>query len=353
MQAHHTQNKRDENSLISDLFNTYPRLCLALRNLILTEASKDASKDLQRLPKIISIIKKKFDFFPVDNRIVYERVAGVDAGSQWVPLASRWFAIIAALVYQLPKVKRFFIKPEAIKLSHSFSREKFHELVSIKRETMLFKTSVNFLNKNSSIDLLLIDGPLAFSNWWANKGERQDRLELITSINVLLNLCEKNGIAVAGVVKRANARYLINYLKLQQETTLSDAFVLLQTLESNERTDVFSPRKALKRTVRASPFMDQINCCIYSFYMRSSSNHLVPPIRIDIPEFMLNSVSNLASYCHSTAVNHGIPLPLVKADEEVRITKKFVEEIYWELIPRLEKNLGASSLVARMWGEFK
>jgi len=212
------------------------------------------------------------------------------------------------------------------------------------------ETLVEFMMNHGNVDLILIDGPLAFGNWWSNKGEERDRFALISSVNLLLSLCALEDVAVAGVVKRATARYLIHYLGLQQKTSLSDAFVLLQTLKLGERTDVFSPREALKRAVRAAPFMDLIDHPIYSFYMRSSSNHLVPPIRIDIPGFMLDRVDDLAGYCFSTAVRDGIPLPVVKADEEVRVTKRFVNEVYSELISRLESRFG-SSLTAKIWGE--
>jgi len=350
MLAHRTQNRKEQNSLISSLLKrrttTYPRLCLALRNLIIDEVSKDAHEDFTRLPEIVSEVKRQLNFYPVDRRILYERVAGADAGSQRVPLASRWFAVITALIYQLPKARRYFTSPETIKLPYHFSAEKFHEIVSVRRETKLFETSANFLMKNEGVDLTLIDGPLAFSNWWARKGEKRDRLALISSINLLLNLCADRGIAVAGVVKRATARYLIRYLGLQEKTSLPDAFVLLQTLKHGERTAVFSPRNALRRTVRAAPFMDLIDCHIYSFYIRTTSNRLLPPIRIDVPEFMLSHVDELAAYCHSTAVRDGIPLPIVKADEEVRVTKRFVNEVYSELIPRLESHFGPSLAAA-------
>jgi len=325
---------------------------LALRNLIINEVSKDVHEDFLKLPEVVSAVEKKLAFYHVDRKIAYGRVAGADAGSQRVPLASRWFAVIAALVYQLPNAERYFTNPETIRLPYSFSGEKFHEIVSVRREAKLFETSASFLMNRGTVDLILVDGPLAFSNWWANKGKERDRFALISSINLLLNLCAEEGVAVAGVVKRATARYLINYLGLQQKTSLSDSFVILQILKPGERTDVFSPGDGLKRTVRATPFMDLIDHSIYSFYLRSSSNHLVPPIRIDIPGFMLDRVDDLAGYCCSTAVRDGIPLPIVKADEEVRVTKKFVNEVYSELIPRLERRF-APSLAAGIWGEFR
>jgi len=357
MTAHRTQIEDDTNSLISSLVKervtTYPRLCLALRNLILDEVSQDIHEDILRLPEVISAIRERIALYPVERKAAYEKVAGVDAGSQRVPLASRWFAVIAALVYRLPKAERYFNEPETIKLPYSFSGEKFHEIVSIRREAKLFETSVSFLKNRGAVDLILVDGPLAFGNWWTNKAEREDRSALVSSVNSLLSLCEEKGIAVAGVVKRATARYLIHYLGLCQITSLSDAFVLLQVLKPGQRTDIFSPSEALRRTMRAAPFMDRISHPVYSFYLRSSSHYLSPPIRIDLPKFMLASVDNLAGYCYSTAVREGIPLPIVKADEEVRVTKNFINEIYSELIPRLEGRFGDSSLAAGIWGGFE
>ncbi len=352
--SYRTQTRRENNSLISGSLRerkrTYPRLCLALRNLILDEVSKDVHEDFLKLPEVVSAVNESLALYSVDRKKAYGRVAGADAGSQRVPLASRWFAVIAALLYQLPNSHRYFTDPETIKLPYSYSGEKFHEIVSVRREAKLFETLAEFMMNHGNVDLILIDGPLAFGNWWSNKGEERDRFALISSVNLLLSLCALEDVAVAGVVKRATARYLIHYLGLQKRTSLSDAFVLLQTMKPGERTDVFSPREALKRAVRAAPFMDLIDHPIYSFYMRSSSNHLVPPIRIDIPGFMLDRVDELAGYCFSTAVRDGIPLPVVKADEEVRVTKRFVNEVYSELISRLENRFG-SSLTAGIWGE--
>ncbi|UCC33864.1 MAG: DNA double-strand break repair nuclease NurA [Candidatus Bathyarchaeota archaeon] len=318
----------------------------------MNEVSNDAREDFAKLPEIISEVKRQLDFYPVSHNIVYRRVAGADAGSQRVPLASRWFAVMTALVYQMPNSCRYFTRPETIKLPYGFSSERFYEIVSVRRETKLFKTAVSFLANDNRVDLMLIDGPLAFSNWWVRKGEERERLALISSINLLLNRCAERGVAVAGIVKRATARYLVRYLGLQERTHLPDAFILLQALESGERTAIFSPRSALRRTTKTTPFMDLINWPIHSFYLRASSNPLLPPIRIDVPEFMLKQVNPLADYIRATAVRDGIPLAIVKADEEVRVTKRFVNEVYSELIPRLERRFG-SSLAASMRGELE
>ena len=330
--------------------STYPRLCLALHDLILSEVTQDAHRCILNLSGITSMVKKEIRFHRVVKRPTYREVVGVDAGSQRVPLASCWFAVVAALAFKIPEAKRFFDGPESIKLSYDIPGDRFHEIVSVRRENKLFETAIKFLSEDSC-ELILIDGPLAFGNWWVMKGEEKDRESLIRSVNAFLEICEEKNIAVAGVVKRATARYLVNKLGIGRETSLSDAFILLQMMSFGERTDVFSPREALKKVFHKAPFMDKIKHHIHSFYIRLSSNPLVSPIRIDLPEFMLDRVDEVASYCLYSAVRDGIPLPIIKADEEVRITKRFVREVYSELVPRMERIFGSASLVGSIWGE--
>ncbi len=330
----------------------YPHLCLALRSLILDEVTKDTHKCILDLPMMLDRVKREIRFHRVLKRRVYDSVVGVDAGSQRVPLASYWFAVIAALAFKVPEAKRFFSTPESVKMSYDVSGDKFHEIVSVRRESLLFKTARKFLLEDSA-DLILVDGPLAFGNWWVMKGEERDREALIRSVNSFLRLCEKKKVAVAGVVKRATARYLVNELGIGRETSLSDAFLLLQTMGFGERTEIFSPSKILRKFFHKAPFMERIAYQIHSFYIRLSPNPLVSPVRIDIPEFMVDQVDDIAGYCLYSAVHDGIPLPIVKADEEVRITKRFVREVYSELVPRMERIFGSASLAAAIWGEFK
>jgi hypothetical protein len=296
-------------------------------------------------------MERSVEVLPVKRAIPYEVVAGVDAGSQRVPLAFQWSAAIDALVFSLPNSRRFYTDPEVVKLPYNYSRERFQDVVSIKRETKLFKTAKKFLEQNDHVNLILVDGPIAFGNWWLKKGEELDRFELVSTINSLLDFCACKGISVAGVVKRATARYLINSLGLTEKTTLPDAYILLQLLKPGQRIGCFCPKEAFLKAFGTAPFMDKIAYPIHSFYIRTSSNDLSPPIRIDIPEFMLDWVDELAGYCYATQVREGIPLAIARADEEVRITKRFVSEVYSELVPRITRRFGVPSLAATIWGE--
>ena len=336
---------------ITSEFSSHPDLCLAIRNLVLKEISLDVSTDLNLVKTMAEKIRAEAGITEICRREHFTRVTGVDAGEQRVPLSSRWYAVISALAYSLPEGRCFFTNPKSIKLSYGLSDLKFKSITSVRREAKLYETAVDFVEKTPNVQLILIDGPLVLSNWWRAAGRSVDRRTLVNRVNEFLRLCQEREILVAGIVKRPSARYLLYYLGLQDETNLPDSFILLQVLRAGERTEVFSPRSALRRVVRSSPFMDAVEFPIYSLYARLSKDWAIPPIRIDLPAFSLGYMEEIVEYCYATSYLHGIPLPIVKADEAVRISKKFLDDVYLEVVSRVERETGEVSYVAPVWGE--
>ena len=328
-------------------------LGLAIRNLMLAEVSGDVDEESPAIRQLSAKIRQELAFLEMSKRNLFKTVAGADAGSQILPLASRRYAVISALVYSLPSGFRFFLAPESLSLPYTLSGERFNGTVSVRREAKLFETACAFIERYPSIQLVLVDGPLAFSNLWGMTGQRHDRQRLIDAVNRFLRLCMEEDIVVAGAVKRPSARYLVYHLELQDETDLPDAFLLLQALRPGERTEVFSPRAALRRAARATPFMDAVDCPIYSFYGRFSRDWFIPPIRIDLPAFSLGYLDEVADYCYWSGFWNGIPLPIIRADEEVRISKRFMGDIYTEIVSHVGRMTGEISHLAPYWGEGK
>jgi len=332
-------------------FSSSPDLCLAIRNLVLEEISLDVGADLDLVRKIAEKIRADAGIVGIRRRECFTRVTGVDAGEQRISLSSRWYAVISALAYSLPEGRCFFADPKSIKFSYGLSDLKFESITSVRREAKLYETAIDFVKKTPDAQLILVDGPLALSNWWRAAGRTVDRRALVNKVNEFLHLCQDREILVAGIVKRPSARYLLYHLGLQEETNLPDSFVLLQVLKPGERTEVFSPRAALRRVVRSSPFMDAVEFPVYSLYARLSGDWTLPPIRIDLPAFSLGYVEEIVDYCYATSYLQGIPLPIVKADEAVRISKKFLDDVYLEVVSRVERETGEVSYVAPVWGE--
>jgi hypothetical protein len=231
--------------------------------------------------------------------------------------------------------------------------EGFKSLVNIRREARLYETALRFVEERPSLKLLLIDGPLVFSNWWNKAGRVEDRRRLVDSVRKLLAICRDEGIIVTGIVKRPSARYLIYDLRLQGETNLHDSFLLLHVLRPGERTDIFSPRSALRKASKSSPVMDDIACPIYSFYGRFSKEWSIPPIRVDVPAYCLAFLEDIVDYCNYSSFWGGIPLAIVRADEEVRISRSFMSEIYADILNRASHEGLDVSHLAPYWGEGK
>jgi hypothetical protein len=255
------------------------------------------------------------------------------------------------MAYSLNDGHKFFLQPESFSQPYSLARDRFPSTVNLRREAKLYETANRFLEEHGGTDLLLIDGPLAFSNAWRNAGREEDRRRLIDAVNLLLDKCRQLGVVAAGVVKRPSARYLVHYLGLQDETDLSDSFLMLHALEPGQRTDIFSAKTAMRMASGGSGFMDAVDEPIYSFYARLTGEWSIPPIRIDLPAFCLSEIDDVADYCYSTSLYNGVPLAIVKADEAVKVTRRFISDVYSEIVTRVGREAGEVSQLAPYWGE--
>ena len=99
--------------------------------------------------------------------------------------------------------------------------------------------------------------------------------------------------------------------------------------------------------------MDAISFPIYSFYGRFSKEWSIPPIRVDLPAYCLAFLDEIVDYCNYSSFWGGIPLAIIRADEEVRISKSFMSEIYADMINEASYQNWDVSHLAPYWGEGK
>jgi len=329
----------------------YKNIHLSMRDLLLREVSRDILLDQPEITEIAKRIRDEAALFPMSKHEVFKYVAGVDAGSQILPLASRQYAIISALVYSIPSGEKFFLPPETLTISNSKAGNMFKATINLRREAKLYETALIFLKDNPETELMLIDGPLCFSDWWKLSGGQKDQQRLINSVNQLLKACRETKTILAGVVKRPSARYFVYHLGIETDTVLPDSSLLLQTLRPGERTDIFSPKNVMQKAHKNSDFMNALEVSVYSFYSRMTQEWNIPPIRVDVPAYCLTSVNDVADYCYATSMFLGIPLPIVKADDEVKITRKFMAGIYGEILSKISRSACDVRGLAPIWGE--
>ena len=328
-----------------------PNLYQSLRELLIDEVYSDIVSESPAVEELSMRIRGEVPIHRMEKQEAFKYVSGVDAGSQILNLASRRYAVLSALVYSVPSGRKYYLNPEAVSFPYTSVGEKYLGVINIRREAKLYETALSFIESHNGVELLLLDGPLAFSNWWSMSGSKDDRLRLISSINRVIEKCQDKNITLAGIVKRPSARYLVYILDLQRKTDLPDSYLLHHTLMPGERTEIFSPRAAVRKTVRNAPFMDSISCPIYSFYCRPSKDWDITPVRVDIPAFSLDYLEDIADYCYSSSYWSGIPLPILRADEEVKITKRFIREVYGDLICKVSRENGEIGCLVPYWGE--
>jgi hypothetical protein len=245
--------KADVESGLLDL-DARPNLYLSIRNLLLEEVTSQVEGDMPAVKELAKEIREEIAIHSATKRDPFNEVAGVDAGSHMLPLASRRFAVISALAYSFPSGRRFFLEPESFCFPYRIEGGRLGGIINSRREAKLFETATQYVESDPEARLLLVDGPLVFSNWWGRAGGEADRQRLITAVRGFLDVCREKGVSVAGVVKRPSARYLVYNLGLQRATELPDSFLLLHALRPGERTDIFSPRSAIQKAVQATPF---------------------------------------------------------------------------------------------------
>ncbi len=326
-------------------------LSLSIRDLLLNEISGDVTSEQPEVAALAARIREEMSIFPMTKHEVFKRVVGVDAGSQILPLASKRYGVISALAYGLPGGSKFWMRPESMSLPYGVAGNRFEGMVNARREAKLYETAAAYLDAHPDTELMLVDGPLAFSDWWRMAGCHKDQKRLLDAVNRLLRLSRETGVTLAGVVKRPSARYLLYHLGLQGETQLPDSFLLLHALRPGERTDIFSPKAALAQASRSAEFMGNLDVPVYSFYARMTREWSLPPIRVDLPAHSLGGLDDVADYCYGASLNNGIPLPIVKADEEVKISRRFMAEVYGEILSRVSRRTGEVRGLAPYWGE--
>jgi len=73
-----------------------PNLYLSIRDLLLEEVCADVEGDARAVKELASRLREELVLRTMSKREPFDVVAGVDAGSQVLPLASRRYAVISA-----------------------------------------------------------------------------------------------------------------------------------------------------------------------------------------------------------------------------------------------------------------
>ena len=263
------------------------------------------------------------------------RIAVVDGGSNIVSLNAGYLGIVASLgivVEDNCVVDRVVGEPEIVPSSPSELRyyetsEQITSIIDKVREAKVFEVALKLLEEEP--DLLIIDGPLipygALGKIVVGSRSEEEALRRYReSVLALHRRALERASSVIGFVKRPRSRYLS---KIMNTEVSFDHVLLSRILGEGE----YFPDPPFEVPAASEWFHDVgILGLIEKIKPRFTFLRLsgpTPPYRIDFGH-VVHDYRGILGYLYATRTREGIPYVIMKADEEVKITRKLMKELY-------------------------
>ena len=316
---------------LEEEIKTYPELVKRIREKLERKLSEKASEFSKSLSKIVESIQGR----AVGDRWRFDKIAAADAGSSTIILGDTMIAIVAALYVKLDgsRFERGLADPIILEQELNERDERFMARVDEMRETMLMRIAERAVE---GVDLLMVDGPLIPIPQFGK--------EYVEAVKRLVERCEERGVALAGFVKRPQQRFISKELNLRSK--FRDSTILSAVLSAGECYP-WPPRDHYVRRVRLT---------FRYTYLKTISDRRILPFRVDFPSYISDETAeSVLSYILSTCdPMRGVPAMVMMADEEVKLSKRLIRDLYAEALESIisrfpERSWG--SVMAR-WGEF-
>jgi len=222
-------------------------------------------------------------------------------------------------------------------------------ILRLKKELSL---SLNIIEKNPSVDFMLIDGsiiPQYISKPTKESVFYKDYFELLGLFNSLYSISKKNKTFLVGCIEDSRGDRFFNFLKNNFfkdgiDFSLSDSFLVFSLLSKNQRTCVFKYSDSLNEHPVLKDFNSDIYNNLYVCYLKLSEDDF--PLRIEFiyfKEFGLSLkeytdfiVSNIASVS-SFNKRYVYPAPLIDADLQSRLKLQEIELIVQSILEKTKK----------------
>ncbi len=268
-------------------------------------------------------------------REVFHRIGVVDGGSNILALNAGYIGIVVSvgiIIEDNHIVGRIISDPEIIpgdpsELPNYESLDSITSVVDKIREALVFETAYKMLSHD--LDLLVIDGPVAPYGALAKIVTKTISEELAwkrynSAVAKLHFSISGKNTSLIGFVKRPRSKYLATLNSLNS----FDHVLLADMLKPGE----YFPEPPLKLSdypglfhdVRVRLLVELMN--LHITYLRMTNS--TPPYRID---FSVNTEKNyreILGYLYSMRTRDGIPYIIMKADEETKVTRKLLKELY-------------------------
>ena len=308
--------------MLEEEVTTYSGLVSLLRERVV-EYVRDGLAEASHLRESMRLTGEPHE---VSGKLWSGNVGAADGGSCVLPFADRsvgFVSAISVLENGGSYLRRF--RGDLILQSDGEDDGAFSDRLDVEREAMMLSLAAEAVGDAS---LLIVDGPLIPRPKYVG--------EYVYWLKQLIAEAEKAGAALVGFVKRPQS-YLLE--ELQPLGTVMDRAALYMVLEVNQAYP-WPPRRR--------------NNILYTYVRLAEPPH-AGIFRVDAPEWM-GEDGMLDALRHIVASSDPIkfvPAILAKADEEVKMSRRLVRDIYREVFEREAGGVDPKlwSLVTLRWGE--
>jgi len=310
---------------------TYSEIVVSLREELRRYMEQEAEKFSRHMETVSTGSIRPLRVDPARRR-GFRRIAAVDGGSGILSFADREVGFISAIavIDDGERHIRKIAKPRILAQGEDEEEGEFSDRLDVERETLL----IELARKLRDVDLLIVDGPLIPRPKYTG--------EYLLQLRSLIEESEKDGRLLVGFVKRPQSRFLVSEEFGGME--FYDRTILSALLEKGEAYP-WPPRIRELRSMPPAKYT----------YLRLMDPPSPSVFRLDFPAYLgEEEAHDILSYILRTLDPvAGVPALLMKADEEVKISKRLVAELYRECFESLAGRLDPKlwSPLAPRWGE--
>ncbi|MGQ9565930.1 MAG: DNA double-strand break repair nuclease NurA [Candidatus Bathyarchaeales archaeon] len=307
--------------------NLYQKLIDNGTDQILRQLKKINEQRRELLKTVKDKIRVK-QLEPDENLAKTTRIIASDAGNNGVDLRSAFAPLYASTAIAV-EGWRIVDEPickvgESALWSDEFRAKSRESLLTAKIQfEITTEALIKWAPKYAVVDgtLLLNYGLLPFND--PSEAYNRDFNVALTSAINLLYACYKGDIPIVGFVKRTQRTTLCEGFGAPQ---MRDTALLDLILRKGQYTlPETEPMKGLvvesyKKKAEAMQFSPQDVAKITNFYSVYIRTGLTTPYRLEMPEYCLDQLQEIATILYTTSEEDGLPFAITEADNLTRIT---------------------------------
>jgi len=268
----------------------------------------------------------------------FSKIGVVDGGSNILSLNVGYIGVVTSVGIVIEEnrvVARFAADPQIVpsnprELPEYESPSVIESIIDKTREALVFENALRILREG--VDLLVVDGPLipygALAKRLMESSSEEEAWRRYRRAVIELHRASINrDVNLVGFVKRPRSRYIASLRGLNG----FDHVILSQLLQPGE----YYPEPPLELSGLKTVFHEKEVAELVeaikprAVYLRLTES--TPPYRVDIGH-TIRSHRDILSYLYSTRTRDGVPFIIMKADEEAKITRRLIKELYEDIL---------------------